>query len=64
LARSQLLSKAFTDERRKIETGDQRLDTDAVVTLSGQKDEANEIAEGVDQGHDFGVRPPRERPMA
>jgi hypothetical protein len=54
LARSQLLSKAFTDERRKIETGDQRLDTDAVVTLSGQKDEANEIAEGVDQGHDFG----------
>src|ERR1700730_15115405 len=25
-------------------TGDQRLNTDAVVTLTGQKDEANEIA--------------------
>jgi len=24
------------------------------VVLAGQKDEANEIAEGVDQGHDFG----------
>jgi len=45
LARSQLLSKALVaDERRKIETRDQRLDTDAVVTLAGQKDEANEIA--------------------
>ena len=42
------------DERLKIEAGDQRLNTDAVVTLAGQKDEANEIAEGVDQGHDFG----------
>lgn len=42
------------DERRKIEAGDQRLNTDAVVTLTGQKDEANEIAESVDQGHDFG----------
>ena len=42
------------DERRKIEAGDQRLNTDAVVTLTGQKDEANEIAESVNQGHDFG----------
>jgi hypothetical protein len=24
------------------------------VALAGQKGEANEIAEGVDQGHDFG----------
>src|SRR5947208_8072612 len=55
LARSQLLSKALSPmSASKIETGDQRLDTDAVVTLAGQKDEANEIAEGVDQGHDFG----------
>src|ERR1700737_712949 len=42
------------DERLKIEIGDQRLDTDAVVTLARQKEEANEIAEGIDQGHDFG----------
>src|SRR5207344_865163 len=33
---------------------DQRPDTDAIVALAGQKHEANEIAEGVDQGHDFG----------
>lgn len=48
LVRSQLLSKAFADQRRKIETGDQRFDADAVVTPTRQQDEANEIAEGVD----------------
>src|SRR5262245_42765835 len=42
------------DEGLEIQTGDQRLDTDAVVTLTGHKHEANEIAERVDQGHDFG----------
>src|SRR3984893_14488814 len=42
------------DQRLKIEAGDQRLDADAVVTLARQQHEANEIAEGVDQGHDFG----------
>jgi hypothetical protein len=41
------------DQGRKIETADQGFDTDAVMTLAGQKDEANEIAEGVDHGHDF-----------
>jgi hypothetical protein len=43
-----------TDQRLKIEAGDQRLDTDAVVTLAGQEDKANEIAEGIDQSHDLG----------
>jgi hypothetical protein len=40
------------------------LDTDAVVTLSGQKDEADKIAEGVDRAMILVVKPPRERPMA
>ena len=52
------------DERLKIETCDQRLDTDAVVRLSGQKDEADKIAEGVDRAMILVVKPPRERPMA
>src|SRR5581483_5958726 len=42
------------DQSFKIEISDQGLDADAVVTLAGQQDEPNEIAEGVDQGHDFG----------
>ena len=49
-----VVESLVADERLKIETGDQRLNADTVVTLTGQKDEANEIAEGVDQGHDFG----------
>ena len=36
------------DQRLKIEAGDQRFDTDAVMPLAGQKDEANEIAEGIE----------------
>src|ERR1700736_665436 len=54
LAQPVVVEGFVADERRKIEAGDQRLNTDAVVTLTGQKDEANEIAESVDQGHDFG----------
>src|SRR5258706_3011358 len=42
------------DQGLKIETGDQELDTDAVVTLAGQQQEANEIPECVHQGHDLG----------
>src|SRR6516164_5694671 len=48
-----IVESLVADQRRKIETGDQRFDADAVVTLAGQQHEANEIAEGVDQGHDF-----------
>ena len=54
LARSQSLSNALSPMRARIDVGDQRLDTDAVVTLAGQKHEANQIAERVDQGHDLG----------
>ena len=54
LAQPVVVEGFVAEERLKSETGDQRLDTDTVVTLAGQKDEANEIAEGVDQGHDFG----------
>src|SRR4029450_10794554 len=49
-----VVESLVTDERLKIETGDQRLDADAVVALAGQQHEANEVTEGVDQGHDFG----------
>src|ERR1700736_1964599 len=54
LAQPVVVEGFVADERRKIEAGDQRLNTDAVVTLTGQKDEANEIAASVDQGHNFG----------
>ena len=30
----------------------------------GKQDETSQIAEPVDEGHDLGVRPPRERPIA
>jgi len=49
-----VVESLVADQRLKIETGDQRLDTDTVVALAGQKHEANEIAEGVDKDHDFG----------
>src|SRR5580693_8296057 len=42
------------DQGLKIETGDQGLDTDAVVPLARQQQEANEIPECVHQGHDLG----------
>nr|WP_156947398.1 hypothetical protein [Bradyrhizobium sp. WSM3983] len=55
LARSQLLSEAFRDQRLKV--GDQRLVADAIVPLVSQQGEANESPEGIDQGHDFGGQP-------
>jgi hypothetical protein len=42
------------DQGLKIETGDQGLDTDAVVTLAWQQHEADEFPECVHQGHDLG----------
>src|SRR5262249_40403514 len=42
------------EERSEIETGDQRCDADAVVTLTGQQEKADELAERVDQRHDLG----------
>lgn len=49
-----VVERLVADQGLKIEAGDQGLDADAVVTLAGQQDEANEIAEDVDQGHDLG----------
>jgi hypothetical protein len=43
-----------SQERIELNIFDQRLDTDAVMTLPRQKDEAHEIAEGIDQCHDLG----------
>lgn len=55
LAHSQLLSKAFSPRSAsKSRPVDQRLDADAVVTLAGQEDKADEAAERVDQRHDPG----------
>ena len=50
LAQPVIVGGLVADERLKIETGDQRLDTNAVMMPAGQKDEANEIAESVDDG--------------
>lgn len=47
------------DKGFKIEPCDQGLDTDAVVTLARQKNEADKIAERIDECHDFGRQPPR-----
>ena len=41
-------------ERPKMETVDDRLDADAIVPLAGHEDEADQIAERVDQRQDFG----------
>lgn len=42
------------DQRREVDVCEQRFDTDAVVALARQKDEARQIAEGVDQRDDLG----------
>ena len=41
-------------ERQDLDILDERLDADAVMTLTGQENEAGQIAERVDQGHDLG----------
>src|SRR6476469_788650 len=40
-------------ERQDLDILDERLDADAVMTLTGQENEAGQIAERVDQGHDL-----------
>jgi len=35
---------------------DQRLDADAVMTLTRQQDKAHQIAKGIDEGEDFGAQ--------
>ena len=42
------------DEGLELEAGDQRRDADAVVALARQQDEADQIAERIDQGNDLG----------
>lgn len=41
-------------QRGEIEVLDQRRDTDAIVSLARQEDEAHQIAERIDQRHDLG----------
>lgn len=42
------------DQGLELEAGDQRRDTDAVVALARQQDEADQVAERIDQGNDLG----------
>src|SRR4051794_15914186 len=42
------------DEARELDVLDQWSDTDRVVSLAGQQDEADEIAQGVGHRQDFG----------
>jgi hypothetical protein len=41
------------DQRGKIDDGDQRCNADAIMALAGQQDEADQIAECIDQRHDL-----------
>ena len=41
------------NERGKIDIADQGLDADAVMPLTGKKNEANEIAQGIGERHDL-----------
>ena len=59
-----VVESLVTDERRKIETGDQRLDADAVVTLSGKRTKRTRLPRASTKAMILVVRPPRERPMA
>jgi hypothetical protein len=42
------------EERGEVDVLDERFDAEAVVTLTGQQDEAGEIAERIDQRDDLG----------
>src|SRR3546814_20093911 len=42
------------DQGTEIEPRDQRLDADAAVALTGQEDEAGQVAQRVDQSDDLG----------
>ena len=42
------------DQRAEFDVLDQRGDSNRVVTLSRQEDEADQIAEGIGQGEDLG----------
>ena len=53
-ARSLSLSNALSpDQSFELHPGDQAGDGDTVMTLAGQKDEANKIAERIDEHHDL-----------
>jgi len=52
------------EERIKIETGDQRFDTDAVMTLAGRRMKRTSWPSASTKAMIFVVRPPRERPTA
>ena len=41
-------------KRQDFDVFDERLDADAVMPLTGQENEAGQIAQRVDQGHDLG----------
>src|SRR3984893_834973 len=49
-----VVERLVADERCELDVCDQRLDTNAVVTLAGKKNEADQIAQRICQRHDLG----------
>jgi hypothetical protein len=52
-----VVERLVGEECIELDVFDQRRDTDAVMTLAGQQDEANQIAEGIDESHDLRRQP-------
>jgi hypothetical protein len=52
-AQGVVIKRLVGEESAEIDAGDQRFDADTVVALSGQQNEAGEIAQRVDQRDDF-----------
>src|SRR6185437_13978614 len=52
------------EERGEVDVLDERRDAEAVVALTGQQDEAGEIASASTSATILVVRPPRDRPIA
>jgi hypothetical protein len=48
-----VVERLVANERRELDVCDQRLDADAVVTLSGKKNEADQVAQSICERHDF-----------
>src|ERR1043166_8068087 len=48
-----IVERLVADECRELDVCDQRLDADAVVTLAGKKNEADQVAQRICERHDF-----------
>ncbi len=50
------IKRLVGDETTELDTRNERGQADGIVVLSGQQNEANQIAERVRQGQDFGAQ--------